>query len=121
MTHQPISAQPSAPHSINDEGELNLSRLHRMLFSLAMELKPAQAETRRDMKEMLGVLEAKDPARARLVRSCLRMARSLVNEAADLVSEGIDWAAVEAFYCPPKDEIVPDARLQGVQCTGLSH
>jgi len=75
-----------------------------MLSILASEMKldspPPELET------ALTYLEAKDPARARLMRYCLGTMSAALNETSTLLDDGIDWARVEAFYCPPEDGFI---------------
>ena len=89
---------------VEEEGELLLYRFHGWLSSLSADVKLRHLGKPRDLERALLYIEARDPARARLLHGALQMMGALLDEATDLVNDGIHWPTVEAFYCPCEDD-----------------
>jgi hypothetical protein len=92
--------ESASPFALDEAGELNLSSLQGFLYSTQGEFSMASLTARPDIVEALRYLEEKEPVRAALVRRCLGMVASLLNEAAVILNDGIDWPTVESWLCP---------------------
>jgi hypothetical protein len=86
-----------------DEGELNLYYLHSFLLDLKRELIGLQELEPEDVVDTFRYLKAKDPERAAIVNQRISMATLLMSDAAELVSECMHWANVEAQFCPVEE------------------
>ena len=85
---------------VEEEGELLLYRFHGWLSSLSADVKLRHLGRPRDLERALLYIEARDPTRARLLHGALQMMGALLDEASDLVNDGIHWPTVEAFLLP---------------------
>lgn len=99
---------PYHPHDqiVEEENELLLYRFHGYLSSLSCDVKLRHLGRPRDIERAITYLEARDPARARLMRSALQLMGSLLDEATELLNDGIHWPTIEAFFCPSEDGFV---------------
>src|SRR5215216_797161 len=95
MPHTPQSVAASA-YPPEDEGELNLYHLHRLLLDLKQELIHLQDIEPPQAVETFRYLKAKDAERAAIVTRDISTATSLLSEAAALVDECIHWSKVKA-------------------------
>ncbi len=91
---------------VEEESELRLYRFHGWLSSLSQDVKLRHIAAPRDLERAIAYLDIKEPARARLLRGALQMMGSLLDEATELLNDGIHWPTVEAFFCPPQDGFI---------------
>lgn len=100
--------QPYTLHDqiVEEESELRLYRFHGWLCSLSQDVKLRHIAAPRDLERAISYLDIKDPARARLLRGALQMMGSLLDEATELLNDGIHWPTVEAFFCPPEEGFI---------------
>lgn len=91
---------------VEEDSEFLLYRFHSWLGSLSMDIKLRHLGKPRDLEKAMRYLEARDPARARLMRGALQMMGALVDEASALLEDSIHWPTIEAFYCPSEDGFI---------------